>query len=360
MIASALLGGCGRLGFEPAHVAGDGLTGDWWDLGFARRNRIDVLGSKLASSATDFPLLVHLAPPAFDLAAMKLNGGDLRFVAADQLTPLAYEIETVTPAGVDVWVRVPEIQVVDEVIWAYYGNPSAPPGPSGELVWAPEVVGAWHLGANGRDSTSHHLDGAFAGTIAVPGISGDAREMQTGGYFEVSPASALAAIGANGTATWSIWLWPHSHPAPARTMTVMGRQTDAGGLNDFRFGTSSGGTSGQISVDPGSVDVGVSGGQDVLERWQLLALVRDGSELRLTVDGVTRGSTTMIGTIHVSQNRVLMGADCNSCAVPNDDYVDGILDEARIESVARTDDWLTAEVLDANGQLDVVEPFEQH
>lgn len=361
LVVCALGVGCGRFGFsEPTDAqAGDGSSEDWWDRGFSRRNRIDVLGTKLLVGETDFPLLVHLAA-GFDRTMLKANGGDLRFVAADQVTQLPYEIESISATSVDVWVGIPEIRgrVVDEVIWAYYGNPSAQPTLTNEMVWSASFVGVWHLGADSRDSTSHHLDGAYTGTAMVPGVAANARDIQ-GGYVAIPSAPALLAIGANGTATWSAWMKPHSNPLPSFSMTVIGRQTDGGGLDDFRLGTFNGGADGQICIDPGQVDVPIGGGPvSVLERWQLLALVRDGGALRMTVNGVTVNATTRDGTIHPSTNRVLIGVDCNACATPTDDPVDGVIDEARIESVARPDHWLVAEALNVNGDLVVVQPFE--
>jgi biopolymer transport protein ExbB len=352
LVAFAILAGCGRMGFD--------VTG-WWDEGFTRRNEIDVLGTKLLESESDFPLLVRLEPPEFDLQAMRSDGADLRFVAADGATTLPYEIEQITATGVSVWVHMPLIRgrTIDELVWVYYGNPAASPDLRNEQVWSAELTAVWHMGSDGRDATSNHIDGTFTGTVEVPGIAGDARDMQNG-WLAVALSATLGTIGANGTATWSAWFNPHSNPAGASVTTLIGRQTDTTGHDDFRFGsTPSGMVEGELAVDPGTQTVDILGGQIDLGRWQLIALVRDGSDVHLVVDGVTRAMMTSAGTIHASANPILIGADCNGCGLtPNSDFVDGLVDEVRIESVARTDGWLTAEVLDLNGGLVTVQPFE--
>ena len=55
---------------------------------------------------------------------------------------------------------------------------------------------------------------------------------------------------------------------------------------------------------------------------------------------------------------MVLGADSNSCGTgAKSDLVAGAIDEIRIESVARSDAWLTAAVLDLEDLLVVVEPF---
>jgi hypothetical protein len=312
-----------------------------------------VLGSKLAETLTDVPVLVRLRGPAIDLGALAPDGGDLRFFAADQVTSLAYEIDQLTGAGVDVWVRVPEIRAgTDEVVWLTYRDPTATSPGQTEQVWSADFIAVWHLGGDGRDATSHHLDAAATGTVEVAGIAGLGRDLQ-GGWLEAPDSPASEEIGANGTATFSAWVNLAAYPPAGGAASVLDRQTDGSSVDDFRLGPGPGGAlAGEVTVDPGLVNSSLSGGHIDLGVWILIALVRDGSAYRVSVGAITARSGSVAGSIHPSTNPVLLGADCNSCGTtPSSDFVAGAIDEVRIESVARSDGWLIAEALDLADQL---------
>jgi hypothetical protein len=346
-----VVSGCGRIGFD-ASEAGPGAE-------LTRRNRVDVRGSMLTESVVEFPLLVQLRAPDFDAGAARADRADLRFYASDQVTELPYDLELVNETGADVWVRVPQIASgMDDSIWVYYGS-SIATVQRPEQVWSTEYIAVWHLGADGRDSTANHLDGTFTGTVATTGIAGLARDLQLG-WLEVPDAAPLAAIGANGTATWSAWAKPVAFPSG--TSGLIDRRHEATSLDDFRFGPTSGGDlNGQVNLDPGAQDLSWGGGSFTFGAWQLFAMVREGSTLRASVNGVTMETVMGQGTVHASANPVWLGAGCNGCSgTPNGDLMDGVLDEARIESVARSDGWLTAEYLNLTGSLVVVQPFEQN
>ena len=353
MLFAIAVMGCGRVGFEATGDAGPGAE-------LTRRNPIDVRGSLLTESVSEFPLLVQLRAPEFDDVGARADRADLRFYAADQITELPYDLEQVSATGADAWVRVPQIASGrDDVIWVYYGNATVAAGQRPEQVWSTEYIAVWHLGADGRDSTANHLDDTFTGTAVTAGIAGRGRDLQLG-WLEVPDAPPLAMIGANGTATWSAWAKPVAFPLG--TSGLIDRQAGTTALDDFRFGPSSAGDlNGQINLDPGQQNLGWGGGSFTFGVWQLFAMVRDGSTLRASVNGVTVRTVVGSGTVHVSANPVWLGAGCNGCSgSPNDDRMDGILDEARIESVARSDGWLTAEYLNLTGGLVVVRPFEQN
>jgi biopolymer transport protein ExbB len=114
----------------------------------------DGAGLEAGETITDFPLLVRLDKGSFDFSAVKANGEDIRFAAADG-TPLAHEIELWDPqAGKAViWVKMNTISgnSIDSILM-YWGNsaaasasdPQAKTGPKTTLmaphmIWTPAI-----------------------------------------------------------------------------------------------------------------------------------------------------------------------------------------------------------------------------
>ena len=141
------------------HFAECDFGNDWT----AYAHRIDIRFSGYAGSTTltDFPVLVRLSGAnGFDYAECRIpDGGDLRFADANG-NLLASEIDTWNTNGTSlVWVKVPLLNS-GSAIAAYYG--CATPGPANRRdVWSNGYEGVWHLGDAGliqRDSTTNGLD----------------------------------------------------------------------------------------------------------------------------------------------------------------------------------------------------------
>jgi biopolymer transport protein ExbB len=107
---------------------------DWWQKDWPYRKQITIdttpKGANIAEGAGRVAVLIRLHSGNFNFAEAQENGTDLRFVAADNKTPLAYHIESFDPVlGVAaVWVDVPDFPAGSvKNIWLYYGNKKATP-----------------------------------------------------------------------------------------------------------------------------------------------------------------------------------------------------------------------------------------
>src|SRR5262249_21374844 len=106
----------------------------WWNGDWAQREKIGFNagagGVDLKAPTSQVPVLVRLPSGNLDFSKARPDGSDLRFVAADDKTPLKYHIEKWDAASeiALAWVLLPSLAPgqPDAFIWMYYGNTKAP------------------------------------------------------------------------------------------------------------------------------------------------------------------------------------------------------------------------------------------
>jgi hypothetical protein len=140
----------------------------WWDSDWSKRIRLDIDKRVATEVLTDVPILVTLTPARVDYNDLLPGGVDLRFVAEDDVTPLAHEIELWSPGGTSsIWVKVPIIDPTATSIFIvmYYGNPQAVAVDHGRDVWSNGFDAVWHLGEDepGRGRSAIYRDATGLG-----------------------------------------------------------------------------------------------------------------------------------------------------------------------------------------------------
>ena len=107
----------------------------WWNDEWEYRKEIKLdttaAGADVPGTVTDVPVLIRLSLGNFGyFADTKPDGGDLRFIASDDKTPLKFHIERYdgTNQMAFLWVKVPRVAgaVATDKIYLYYGNKKAP------------------------------------------------------------------------------------------------------------------------------------------------------------------------------------------------------------------------------------------
>jgi len=71
----------------------------WWNQNWTKRVKLTFLNGGQAENLTSVPVLVRLDNARINYAHTQNAGQDIRFVDADDTTPLNYEIETWNEAG---------------------------------------------------------------------------------------------------------------------------------------------------------------------------------------------------------------------------------------------------------------------
>jgi hypothetical protein len=310
-----LLTACGRISFDAAHTA-DARTAD----GFLRLDRVDP-GEVLV----DFPLPVRL--PIDPTLSFYVGGAPLPFEIDDDLY----------------WVRVPEIRGLSTVIELRHDGAR-----SAEPVWTADHEAVWHMGAgNLKDSTGHDHVASLINTTDVPAQLGIGQQfvksMLSYAGIPDSPALSFSQI--------TLSAWRREPPNASTFKAIIGRQLDATTGDDFYLGVMGNLPLTQVTSDSQLLLFGAAIPTDT---WIHLASTYDGTTLTLYVDGVVSGTPqTGSGPLTHSPQRVFLGADCDDNGpCPNVDFQDAILDELRIERVARSAAWIRYEV--ASGRDEVI------
>ena len=191
----------------------------WWDSAWTQRKAITIdpaaASVTLAGPVGSTPVLVRLHDANFHFSDAKSGGEDLRFVAADDKTPLAFHFERydATLAEALVWVNVPSVAAGAKTsIWLYYGNSDAKvvkvDDPNG--TYDADTVLVYHFAntsppSPALDATSNHNNAVNAGGIVEDTIIGSGLKLDGKSVVNL-PVSPSLAWSAGGAMTWSAWL----------------------------------------------------------------------------------------------------------------------------------------------------------
>lgn len=195
----------------------------WWNDEWAFRKQIQVDVSGLPKTAADgtpvaLPVVVRLHTGNFQyFGDMQPDGKDLRFLAADEKTPLNFHIETFDPVGQTalIWVYLPYSAgaVVNgaltlESIWMYYGNALATPAADRKATYGVEYGLVYHFEGQGvpTDAGPYGNEPASANSeLLASGYIGQATQFKGNMKIAVNQSPSLTFDPAKGL-DLSMWL----------------------------------------------------------------------------------------------------------------------------------------------------------
>ncbi|MCE0523443.1 MAG: DUF2341 domain-containing protein, partial [Methylacidiphilales bacterium] len=277
------------------------------------------------------PVLIRLAD--FDFGSAKDDGSDIRLIAEDDKTPLAFHIEKYDSllGEAFVWVKVPDLKPGAQTnFWLYYGNQgniTVPGGGDPKETYDADTVLVYHFaesGAPAHDSSGQRNDsqGPIATTDSLIGPG-----LRLGGKLPVTiPASASLAWTDGESLTWSAWI----KPAALQANAIIFSRRD--GAKDFLIG-----------ADNGVPFVDVNGTRSTAgtpiaaNTWHHLAVVADGSTITLYLDGAAYA--TLNATLPALNSPALIDGD----TLPDGNVATeliGEMDELEISKVARSVGWI--------------------
>jgi len=318
-----------------ACMALPGVANAWWQNDWSFRKSITVdttpKGGNVAESAGRVPLLIRLHSGNFQFDGLQDNGTDIRFVAADDKTPLNYQIEQYDAVlGVAlVWVDVPQFPAgAAQNIWMYYGNKKAPDGAKPADTFDADYTLVYHFdGASGtppKDATAYGNNAQSApARIAEDGIVGKAAQFdgKTPVNLAASPSLAMAA---GGKFTFSAWV----KPAALAPQTLLYARRD--GANALLVGIDNGVPFAE--VDGGAAPVRATATAPIAAaQWSHIAFTADGTNLTLYVGGHQVAQAA--GALPALNSAAAIGGDV---AGGNGAGYTGEIDELRLSKVARS------------------------
>jgi len=297
----------------------------WWNPAWTQRHQIT-----LDTAAADTPpgtatVLVRLHDGNFSFDAVSENGADLRFIAADGKTPLAYQIESFDNLLHEgyVWVKLPDLKPAAKVDFhLYYGNPapdSAAPKPTD--AFDPDTALVWHFAGRGTapaDSTANGNNADTPATTAEGSLIGSGLRLLGNVPLSIKNSPTLE-WKAGQPLTLSTWIKPGALQ-PNAILLSRGE-----GADTF-----------QLLLDQGVpvIQLGNQKSQPAAPitaaTWSHLALVADGKTLQLFLNGTPYAS--LQGTLPASTAPITLGATESGYA--------GELDELTLSTTARTPGWI--------------------
>jgi biopolymer transport protein ExbB len=314
----------------------------WWNGDWAFRKEINFdltpTGADIAGSPTDVPVLVRLSLGNFQyFADAKPDGSDLRFVAADDKTPLAFHIERFDAQAqiALVWVRVPRLTggAKTDKILLYYGNKNATSAADPAGTYDVNQALVYHFGAPKgapQDVTAYKSEpSAFNAEVNPASLIGAGVKFAGAQTITVPATGAVHLLPTKGL-TLSAWVrFDAAQPAAQAYIAQLaeqGRELVLGIAGTQAFARYSGGAT-PVSVTQ----------SDQLKTgdWHHLAVRIGDGHLTLFVDGsdAAHADTTA---------EEIGGALTVGGSATNGNFYSGELDELEVSTIARSTDWLRA------------------
>jgi len=317
-------------------------AGAWWSPEWTIRKKITVdttaAGGAISEPIGSAVVLLRLYDGNFQFGAAREDGSDLRFVAADDKTPLKFHVERYDGLLYEayVWVKVPEVKPGAQVsFWMYYGNTGegGAGGPDAKTTYDADTQLVYHFGESSAapsDSIggAHNAEGVGL-PVSAAAIAGGVRLAGQTGI--IIPAAPDLVWIEGSPATISVWVKP---TLLAPNSVLLSRRE---GNKAFILGLDNGAPYVEVS-GAGGVQRSPAGAPMEVNTWRHLAVTAEGAKLTLWVNGesyatLATGLPTLNAPFTLGKEKAADGAEAPASYV-------GEIDELQIAKIARPVGWL--------------------
>jgi len=314
----------------------------WWNNDWAFRKEITFdlskAGADITGSPAEVPVLVRLSLGNFNyFGDTKPDGSDLRFVAADDKTPLKSHIERYDPQAqmAFVWVQVPHLAgggAKSDKIYLYYGNQKAAAGTDTGGTYDMHQALVYHFGAavgKPQDATSYKTEPTeFTAEVNNASLIGAGVKFDGAKRISIPSTATLRLVPAQGF-TLSAWVRIET---PQQQAYVAALQE---GDKALILGVDGTKAFAHWKATPSPAEVAQGEGSLKTGEWHHLAVRVGGGRMALWVDGAEAGSTD--ATLQEVGGTLTVGG-----AAAGANGFSGELDELEVSNTARPDEWLQA------------------
>lgn len=326
----------------------------WWNDDWSYRKELTLDTSAVVTSGAlnNAMVLVRLHTGNFGyFLDVSPKGEDIRFLAADDVTPLKYYIEKFDPVNemAMIWVQIPKLAANSkkQKIWMYYGNSGAVAAGdrSGVLPVSDTLV--YHFdkkSSTPQDSTAYaNHSTVFTAKRTPSSLIAGGVKFNGAGMFEIAETPSLTMDPAKG---WSMSAWIKIDK-PQQSI-IFSRQSVNKATNKVENKL-------QLAIEGDKIYARLENGADnVVETahnttltegtWHHVALVIKGNRLGLFLDGAETAYVET--TIPEMTGPIIIGSDTTAKADANAKSSDstsgfiGEMDELHIAKIALTPDML--------------------
>lgn len=334
-----------RLGLALALIAVPVASQAWWneEWNFRKEITFDLTptAADIAGTPTDIPVLIRLHIGNFNyFADTRPDGSDLRFLAADDQTPLKFHIERYDPQTqmAFIWVLLPRLAggTNTEKIYLYYGNPDATSAADSAGTYDAAQAAVYHFaenaGATPQDATAYkNQPSASAAELYPTSLIGGGIRLSGSGTLQIPSSASLRMSPAQG-ATISAWVRFDSPQTNAHVATLegAGRSLVLGvnGLQAFARLTGD---------EQAAAELLQTGGELATGAWHHLVVRAGDGRLTLFVDGVDAGGID-VEVPEIAGTLTIGGTAAGA------NFFQGELDELQFATAVRSADWIKAAV----------------
>jgi biopolymer transport protein ExbB len=266
----------------------------WWSDAWRSRTKFTIdtsdSGIPIHDAIGTATILVRLHDGNFDFDAAKEDGSDLRFVAADDKTLLASQIEKFDPIMNEafVWVKIPDLKpgaTTDIYLYSARDEKRKPAtGLKTDLpksAYDDDTVTVYHFNEHGTPPGDSSGDGNSAQTPGIPdegSLIGTGVRLDGKKPISIQPTPTAAILEA-GPYTWMAWVKPKTLTPD----TALYSRKD--GASALRIGLDNGVPFLEIDNASGSHKANATAPLPA-GTWKHLAVVSDGTRTTLYVDGI--------------------------------------------------------------------------
>jgi biopolymer transport protein ExbB len=287
----------------------------WWNDDWQLRKKITFDTSAAAANVTEpigatTPVLVRLHAGNFRFGSAKDDGSDLRFVAADDKTPLKHHVEKFDSLLGEalVWVAVPNLKSgAKNEIWLYYGNKKAVANGDAKGTYDADTIAVYHFNERGTPALDSSVWGNNAQSVGRPAedsLIGIGLRLD-GNTPLTLPAAPSLALPANAALTWSAWIKPAALQPNA---LIYSRRSGADALV---IGLDNGVPFVEVT-NAGSAQRSSGGAPIAPNGWHHVAIVASGGQVTLYLDG--NPYSTLAATLPALNTIATVGADTAAAA----------------------------------------------